>query len=95
MRICLYNQVYGDKQALIYPNPSSESNVYVGLVNLTGKVQIDVLTQNGQNIYRKTIDNVLDDKEASIEIPNLPDGLYIVRVINGDFTAYKKWVVAQ
>ncbi len=95
VRICLYNQVYGDKQALIYPNPSSESNVYVGLVNLTGKVQIDVLTQNGQNIYRKTIDNVLDDKEASIEIPNLPDGLYIVRVINGDFTAYKKWMVAQ
>lgn len=95
VRICKYGTVYSDKQAIVYPNPSSEPRAYVGLVNLTGDVQIDIYTQRGQLIVSQKVRNVQDDKEVSVEIPQLPDGLYIVRVINGDFTAYKKWLITQ
>jgi hypothetical protein len=95
VRICIFGKEYGDKQALVFPNPSSEPRAGVGLVNMTGTVQIDVFTQRGQPILSKTVNNVQDDKEVNIDIPLLPDGLYIVRVVNGDFTAHKKWIIAQ
>lgn len=95
VRICLYNEVYGDRQALVYPNPSSESITYVGLVNLSGQVNIDIFNQKGQPVYSKTVPNVQDDKEVTIDIPNLPNGLYIVKVVNGDFISYKKWLITQ
>ncbi len=95
VRICIFGKEYGDKQALVFPNPSCEPRASVGLVNLTGTVQIDVFTQRGQPILAKTVNNVQDDKEVNIDIPQLPDGLYIVRVVNGDFTSYKKWMIAQ
>ena len=95
VRICIYGKEYGDKQALVYPNPTSEPRTEVGLVNLTGKVQIDIFNERGQQIFTKTVENVQDDKEVDIEILQIPDGLYIVRVVNGDFTAHKKWIVGQ
>ena len=95
VRICIYGKEYGDKQALVYPNPTSEPRTEVGLVNLTGKVQIDIFNERGQQLFTKSIENVQDDKEIDIELLNIPDGLYIVRVINGDFTAHKKWIVGQ
>lgn len=95
VRLCLFSQEYSTKQALVYPNPSSESIINVGLVNLSGKVEIGIYNQKGQPIFNKTVENVQDDKDVNVNIPNLPDGLYIVRVVNGDFVAYKKWLVTQ
>ena len=95
VRICIYGKEYGDKQALVYPNPTSEPRTEVGLVNLTGQVRIDIFNERGQQIFTKTVENVQDDKEVDIEILQIPDGLYIVRVVNGDFTAHKKWIVGQ
>ena len=95
VRICLSGKAYGEKQALIFPNPSSDTRTNVGLVNLQGTVVIDVLTQQGQILLTKTINNVEKDKEVNVEIPELPDGLYLVRVVNGDFSAYKKWMIAR
>ena len=95
VRICIYGKEYGDKQALVYPNPTSEPRTEVGLVNLTGQVRIDIFNERGQQLFTKTVENVQDDKEVDIEMLQIPDGLYIVRVINGDFTAHKKWIVGQ
>ena len=95
VRICIYGKEYGDKQALVYPNPTSEPRTEVGLVNLTGQVRIDIFNERGQQIFTKTVENVQDDKEVDIELLQIPDGLYIVRVVNGDFTAHKKWIVGQ
>ena len=95
VRYCLYTQVYGDKQALVYPNPSSYPELIVGLVNLTGEATIDIFTQEGQILVSKKIENIQSDKEVNFDLPNLIDGMYLVRVINGDFVMYKKWILSK
>ena len=95
VHICLFGKEYSDQQVLVYPNPSTQPQITVGLVNLKGTVQIDILTQRGQVIFTKIVQNVERDKEVHVEFSDMPDGLYIVRVRNGDFTTYKKWLIAK
>ena len=95
VRLCLDGNAYTDQQVLVYPNPSSDTRVNVGLVNLKGFVRIEVFTQRGQLLLTKIIDNIQEDKEINIEVPELPDGLYMVRVINGEYRTYKRWLVAR
>ncbi len=95
VRLCLAGQAYTDQRIIVYPNPTNDARVNVGLVNLKGAVRIELFTQRGQLLLIKNVENVQEDKEVNLEMSELANGLYIVRVTNGDFVSFQKWLVAR
>jgi hypothetical protein len=95
VRLCLAGKEYTDQRVIVYPNPTTDARVNVGLVNLKGTVRIELFTQRGQLLVTKNVENVQEDKEINLEMAELANGLYMVRVTNGDFVGYQKWLVAR
>ena len=78
----------------LYPNPgNSESNQTLSLNSATelGNVSIQVTSAEGVNVYNKTLTS--ESKTASVSLPSLPKGLYMVRIQTDGKTVVSRYLV--
>lgn len=64
------------KELKVYPNPSSTSI----MVEVSGRGELSIINLNGQVL----INHTLSQKEETIDISNIPRGIYILRFISGE-----------
>ncbi len=97
----VYNKVTGVKQLsdeggqlTVYPNPSSDF-IYVNLSPQQAQpVQLSLYNMLGQEVY-STLTPPHTNPTVTIGVTNLPDGVYVLRVNEGNITQQKEVVVAK
>ncbi len=72
----------------LYPNPASTS-VTLGLEGFEGEVGIDVVDMNGRVVYQTNTTSTT----VTVDVTELSQGAYFVRVVSGTRTAVRKLVV--
>ena len=72
----------------LYPNPASTS-VTLGLEGFEGESQVEVVDMNGRVVLRHEV----RDSKLEMNVSELPQGAYFVRVTNGTRTAISKLIV--
>ncbi len=72
----------------LYPNPASTS-VTLGLEGFEGEVSIDVVDMNGRVVYQTNTTSTT----VTVDVTELSQGAYFVRVVSGTQTAVRKLVV--
>ena len=72
----------------LYPNPASTS-VTLGLSGFEGDVRVDVVDMNGRVVYTANTTT----STVSIDVTDMPQGAYFVRVTSGSRTAVSKLIV--
>ena len=72
----------------LYPNPASTS-VTLGLEGFEGEVIVDVVDMNGRVVYNANTTSTT----VSIDVREMPQGAYFVRVTSGSRTAVSKLIV--
>ncbi len=72
----------------LYPNPASTS-VTLGLEGFEGESQVEVVDMNGRVVMRHEV----RDAKLEMNVSELPQGAYFVRVTNGTRTAISKLIV--
>ena len=72
----------------LYPNPASTS-VTLGLEGFEGASQVEVVDMNGRVVIRHEV----RDAKLEMNVSELPQGAYFVRVTNGTRTAISKLIV--
>ena len=82
--------------ASIFPNPVSE-RLYIefrDMDNLTNrKCDIWITNMTGQTVFHRTFSN--HDQQLAIEVENLPSGLYIINILNGEISQNYKFIVKR
>jgi parallel beta-helix repeat protein len=75
-----------NKSVRVYPNPSN-GNFSISLEDWMGRINIQVYDAQGRIIQG-------DDKESNrFEIENMPIGIYILKVSNNKYVAFKKLII--
>ncbi len=72
----------------LYPNPASTS-VTLGLEGFEGESQVEVVDMNGRVVIRHEV----RDSKLEMNVSELPQGAYFVRVTNATRTAISKLIV--
>ena len=72
----------------LYPNPASTS-VTLGLEGFEGESQVEVVDMNGRVVIRHEV----RDSKLEMNVSELPQGAYFVRVTSGTRTAISKLIV--
>ncbi len=76
----------------VYPNPN-HGKFMLKLGIEEGKlVDVEIMNIQGKIVYRDRIE-VSSTREESIDISNIPSGLYFIRVTSGDQVKYKKILI--
>ncbi len=77
----------------IYPNPSS-GNVHINLGNnQAGDVRISIVNLNGQAVLTKQFHLAAQSKGVDVSLPNLVEGVYLIKLQMAGQTRIKKLVV--
>lgn len=69
----------------VFPNPSKD-NITINLLQDVEKAKVEILNTMGQKVYSSSIS--LGDN--NISIADLPSGLYVVKIIDGEKASVKK-----
>jgi hypothetical protein len=72
----------------LYPNPATTS-VTLALEGFEGDVRIDVVDMNGRTVRKANTTS----STVTLDVADLPQGAYFVRVVSGNRTAVSKLVV--
>jgi extracellular elastinolytic metalloproteinase len=81
----------------IYPNPT-RGNITIDLVNakeLIGKVEVELFDLAGRQVLARSQQINAFDKRLNLDVSNLPNGLYSVRVKGRTFLVVEKLVVSR
>ena len=79
----------------VFPNPANDY-LWLGLPALDdAPVQVQVFDMTGKALFARTEWLSPGDTRRSLDVANLPNGMYIVRVQHGDFTANRKFVISR
>ncbi|KAF2340953.1 endonuclease [Flavobacterium tistrianum] len=79
-------EVIADEIA-IYPNPSNGNfNIQPGIVN--SPYSVEIFSFSGQKVFEKQ--NTISPE---VLVHNLPTGIYIIKIIKGEKTAFKKVII--
>ncbi len=73
----------------IYPNPA-DNYVTIKNIRIDGKAKVDLIDMNGQ-LIRNWI--LTESARFQLNLKGLPDGLYILRVLNGNSIQIRKLIV--
>ena len=82
-------KVKNNEENLIYPNPT-DGHFYVTFKK--GDIGLNLYNANGELVMSQNISNSLISTPYMIDIPNLPKGIYIIR-IQGNVNTYKKLII--
>jgi subtilisin family serine protease len=85
----LHLNTYKGERLLIYPNPSKDQLTIDGIdANATGI--INVFNMNMQLIHKEIINT--NTKSRTLNLTDLPSGIYLIEYKTEDFQIMKKWV---
>lgn len=70
----------------LYPNPAQSGSFMIAGLDKEATVSLSTLT--GQSISTQTL-----SPDAEFSVPDLPTGLYLVKIVSPDRTKVVKWVV--
>ncbi|MBO9583856.1 MAG: endonuclease [Flavobacterium sp.] len=74
-------------QIVIYPNPSNGNfDIQPGIVN--GPYSVEIFSFAGQKVFEKQ--NITS---SEVSVHNLSTGIYIIKIIKGEKTAFKKVII--
>lgn len=76
----------------VYPNPANESWLNIRTEGLTGKIQMHVFNASGQIILEEDFD-VQSNFTKKLNISNLPNGLYNIRIQDSNQSLQKKVLI--
>jgi len=84
-----------DNGVSVYPNPSS--GMVNMIINLSDKsdLTVDVTNVLGQKMASYRIKNVGATKEANFDLSNLSEGIYLMRISNGDAFITRKIILKK
>lgn len=84
-----------DSEIEVYPNPgkSGATKLTITFDGDPGNVRIYLQSVNGASVFNKD-HGVVRDRKAEIELPQLPQGMYLIRV-NGERRTYTKKYLIQ
>src|SRR5690606_12268550 len=74
------------EQVLLYPNPASSSITIETIVNLQETATVSIYNALGQNVKQTS----LYDKKQTIDVSELPDGVYACRINNVHIQSFVK-----
>lgn len=75
----------------LYPNPTS-SSATISLAGIKGKVTIIIVDMSGRKVVSETVD-CAGDCQKTVNVSNLAQGAYFVRIESEGFNSVKKLVV--
>jgi len=81
-----YDLTENENHFSIYPNPTQ------GLVNFTGNPDYVILYDIGGKIL---LQSVLEPDSSSIQIDNLPNGIYVLALKKNDYTEIKRVIIQK
>jgi len=76
----------------LYPNPVNEELTLIFHSSFQGILQIDLINMQGKITCRKTVDKSDDLKKLNINMSDIPKGLYICRLCNGQTIETGKFI---
>jgi len=77
-----------DTKAKLYPNPNNGTFEITLNKEVTNAVGVDVYDLYGKVIYKTTVQN----SKFSLNIPNLPTGMYIIKLSSGEYNEILKFI---
>jgi hypothetical protein len=84
-------EVSGDAVCTIYPNPTSDVTT-ISVSGVNGKVRIAVVDMNGRTVASETLE-CSSDCEKTMDVDQLAQGAYFVRITGDNVNMVKKLVV--
>ncbi|HEY9178680.1 MAG TPA: T9SS type A sorting domain-containing protein, partial [Flavipsychrobacter sp.] len=74
----------------LYPNPNNGSFILTGKLHSDKPVQLDIINAVGQVVLSKTITANTGELNEEIQLNNVANGIYLLRInINGETTAMR------
>lgn len=74
-------------EIVIYPNPSN-GNFDINPGNVDNPYSVEIFSFSGQKVFEK-----LNTTSPEVSIKNLSPGVYIIKIIKGEKTAFKKVII--
>jgi hypothetical protein len=74
-------------EIVIYPNPS-DGNFNIEFGNSTIPYSIEIISFSGQKVFEKQ-----NAASSEVSVQNLPSGIYIIKIIKGEKTSFKKIII--
>ena len=81
------------KKFNLYPNPTNDK-VYIDFGDLSETAYlVEILNINGGVVFKKLIKTIQNNNVEEINISQIPDGIYFIRISNGAYSQVKKLVI--
>ena len=80
---------------LIYPNPVTSSDLQVSTAGFTGKVSLEIYDLQGRVVYSEVIANAQGSERAVVDVSDLDNGTYVVRMSSSVKALASKLVVRR
>jgi len=74
-------------ETVIYPNPS-DGNFNIEFGNSNIPYSIEIISFSGQKVFEKQ-----NAVSSEVSVQNLPSGIYIIKIIKGEKTSFKKIII--
>ncbi|MBP1223914.1 endonuclease [Flavobacterium sp. 1355] len=74
-------------EIIIYPNPS-DGNFNIEFGNSDIPYSIEIISFSGQKVFEKQ-----NAASSEVSVQNLPSGIYIIKIIKGEKTSFKKIII--
>ena len=76
----------------LYPNPAENRlNIYFDQDG-SGETSVEIMDLTGKVVYKDVIGQFSGSYYSSVDVSDLPGGLYLVRVSSGNGTVNKKFI---
>ncbi|MBT8327199.1 MAG: T9SS type A sorting domain-containing protein [Bacteroidia bacterium] len=84
-----------DNNIAVYPNPASEELNIKLLLTQFADVQIEILDLAGKIILSENVSSSITNNNYVIDVNSVPNGMYIVKVTNGENVSTSKISIAH
>ncbi|MFZ1615771.1 MAG: T9SS type A sorting domain-containing protein, partial [Flavobacteriales bacterium] len=91
-------RLIGDKvtrEFSLYPNPTAGDVLLEYTSEGDGQVEIAVMDAVGKTVYNNSTLVAAGDNSIELALPELPNGLYLLRVVDGENSMVQRLVVAH
>lgn len=84
-------KTYAIKGLTLYPNPNNGKFLLKGVVNSNEKMLLEIINAVGQVIHRDTVIPLSGSINKEIDLPDMADGIYLLRIngMNGNIAQIK------
>ncbi|MBT5148040.1 MAG: T9SS type A sorting domain-containing protein [Flavobacteriales bacterium] len=80
---------------LIYPNPVIGSSVQINTSNFAGNTSIEVYDLQGRMVSSKILDNINSSESVLVDVSDLSNGTYVVRVASDSKVLATKLIIRR